>query len=127
MEHRKTFLSYQQTGEREREKEGGREGERERKREGRREGKREGETHGVLSNNRWMNTENDHTHTHTHTESNRQSTISAKEEMTRPRVVSDLLMLLPSLRRSPRAPVFPALSLPARSTRLILATFSVPS
>lgn len=53
--------------------------------------------------------------------------MSANEEMTRPRVVSDLLMLLPSFSLSPRAPVFPALSLPARSTKLILATFSVPS
>ena len=53
--------------------------------------------------------------------------MSAREEITKPKVVRDLLMLLPSLSRSPRAPVFPALSLPARSTRLILATFSVPS
>lgn len=37
---------------------------------------------------------------------------------------SYLLMLLPSLRRSPTAPVFWARSLPARSTRLSLLTFS---
>ena len=54
-------------------------------------------------------------------------TMSARAEMTRPRVVRDLLMLEPSFSRSPSAPVFPARSLPARSTRLILATFSVPS
>ena len=37
---------------------------------------------------------------------------------------SDLLMLLPSLSLSPTAPDFWARSLPARSTRLILLTFS---
>ena len=44
--------------------------------------------------------------------------------MTRPRVVKDLLMLLPSFRRSPDAFVLEALSLPAKSTKLILAAFS---
>ncbi|CAN7986448.1 unnamed protein product, partial [Ixodes hexagonus] len=43
--------------------------------------------------------------------------------MTFPRVVRDLLMLAPSLSRVPWAPVESALSLPARSTRLILLTF----
>ena len=33
--------------------------------------------------------------------------MSASDEMTSPSVVRDLLMLLPSLRRSPRAPVLP--------------------
>uniref|UniRef100_A0A6B0U5D5 Uncharacterized protein n=1 Tax=Ixodes ricinus TaxID=34613 RepID=A0A6B0U5D5_IXORI len=47
--------------------------------------------------------------------------------MTLPRVVRDLLMLAPSLSRVPCAPVESALSLPARSTRLILLTRSVAS
>ena len=51
--------------------------------------------------------------------------ISARAEMTFPRVVKDLLMLAPSLSRVPLAPVESARSLPARSTRLILLTFSV--
>src|SRR4029434_9690214 len=38
--------------------------------------------------------------------------------------VSYLLMLLPSFSLSPAAPVFAALSLPARSTKLSLLTFS---
>ena len=42
--------------------------------------------------------------------------------MTLPRVVRDLLMLAPSLRRVPLAPVASARSLPARSTKLILLT-----
>ena len=46
--------------------------------------------------------------------------------MTSPNVVRDLLIKLPSLSRSPSAPVLDTLSLPARSTRLILETFSVP-
>lgn len=46
--------------------------------------------------------------------------------MTRPSVVKDLLIKLPSFKRSPRAPVLDTLSLPARSTKLILETFSVP-
>ena len=41
-------------------------------------------------------------------------------------LVSHLLMLLPSFSLSPRAPDLATLSLPARSTRLILETFSVP-
>ena len=49
-------------------------------------------------------------------------TTSASAEMTLPSVVSDLLMLAPSLRRVPVAPVESALSLPAKSTRLILLT-----
>lgn len=43
---------------------------------------------------------------------------SARAEMTFPNVVNDLLMLAPSFRRAPVAPVELALSLPARSTRL---------
>jgi len=35
-----------------------------------------------------------------------------------------LVMLLPSFRRSPAAPVLDTLSLPAKSTRLTLLTFS---
>ena len=42
--------------------------------------------------------------------------------MTFPSVVSDLLMLAPSLSLAPRAPVLSARSLPAKSTRLILLT-----
>lgn len=49
--------------------------------------------------------------------------ISARHAMTLPRVVSDRLMFAPSLRRAPVAPVASALSLPARSTRLILLTW----
>ena len=49
-------------------------------------------------------------------------TISARAEMTLPSVVSDLLMLAPSFRRVPLAPVESARSDPARSTRLILDT-----
>jgi hypothetical protein len=44
--------------------------------------------------------------------------------MTRPSVVSDMLMLDASLRRCPVAPVASLRSLPARSTRLILLHFS---
>lgn len=44
---------------------------------------------------------------------------SASAEITLPRVVSDLLMLAPSFSRAPVAPVELALSLPARSTRLL--------
>ena len=43
--------------------------------------------------------------------------------MTLPSVVSDLLMLAPSLSRVPLAPVESARSLPARSTRLTLLTW----
>lgn len=43
---------------------------------------------------------------------------SARAEMTLPRVVNDLLMLAPSFKRAPVAPVELARSLPARSTRL---------
>lgn len=46
--------------------------------------------------------------------------------MTSPSVVRDLLIKLPSLSRSPSAPVLDTLSLPAKSTKLILETFSVP-
>ena len=49
-------------------------------------------------------------------------TTSASAEMTLPSVVNDLLMFAPSLSRTPLAPVESALSLPARSTRLILLT-----
>ena len=42
--------------------------------------------------------------------------------LTLPRVVRDLLMLAPSLRRVPFAPVDSALSDPARSTRETLLT-----
>ncbi len=71
--------------------------------------------------------------------------MSASEEMTRPRVVRDLdeegrrvtvytvtpvythlLMRLPSFSREPWAPVLDTLSLPAKSTKLILDTFSSP-
>ena len=52
--------------------------------------------------------------------------MSARAEMTSPRVVRDLLIKLPSLSLSPSAPVLETLSLPARSTKLILDTFSVP-
>lgn len=48
---------------------------------------------------------------------------SASEEMTKPSVVKDLLMLEPSFKWAPLAPVLPARSLPARSTREILLTF----
>lgn len=51
-------------------------------------------------------------------------TISARAEMTRPRVLRDLLMFAPSLSRVPLAPVESALSDPAKSTRLILLTWS---
>jgi len=50
--------------------------------------------------------------------------MSARVEITSPSVVNDLFMLLPSAKRAPLAPVLPARSLPARSTRLILLTFS---
>jgi hypothetical protein len=43
---------------------------------------------------------------------------SARPAMTLPRVVKDLLMFAPSLRRTPVAPVLFARSLPAKSTRL---------
>mmetsp|Transcript_52270 Transcript_52270/g.150528 ORF Transcript_52270/g.150528 Transcript_52270/m.150528 type:complete len:205 (-) Transcript_52270:567-1181(-) len=46
-------------------------------------------------------------------------------EMTRPSVVSDWLMPMPSLRRLPSAPVFFCRSLPARSTKCNLACLSV--
>ena len=49
-------------------------------------------------------------------------TCSARAEITFPSVVRDLLMLAPSFRRLPFAPVDSALSLPAKSTRLILLT-----
>ena len=45
--------------------------------------------------------------------------------MTLPSVVKLLLILAPSLRRVPLAPVESARSLPAKSTKLILDTFSV--
>lgn len=44
---------------------------------------------------------------------------SAKPAITLPRVVKDLLILAPSLRRTPVAPVLFARSLPAKSTRLM--------
>lgn len=45
--------------------------------------------------------------------------------MTLPRVVKDLLMLAPSFKRVPLAPVESARSEPAKSTKLIFETFSV--
>lgn len=50
--------------------------------------------------------------------------LSARVDMTRPRVVNDLFMLQPSLRRKPSAPVLATFSLPAKSTRLNLLSFS---
>lgn len=50
---------------------------------------------------------------------------SPKAEMTLPKVTSDLLILPPSLSRTPVAPVASARSLPARSTRWILLTVSL--
>eukprot|EP00160_Parvularia_atlantis_P014531 Unigene3677_Nuclearia_a/m.11212 Unigene3677_Nuclearia_a/g.11212 ORF Unigene3677_Nuclearia_a/g.11212 Unigene3677_Nuclearia_a/m.11212 type:complete len:570 (+) Unigene3677_Nuclearia_a:1-1710(+) len=50
---------------------------------------------------------------------------SASALMTSPSVLSDLLILAPSLSRSPVVPLLPARSLPARSTRLILLVFSL--
>lgn len=52
-------------------------------------------------------------------------TISARADMTFPKVVRLLLMLAPSFKRVPLAPVESALSEPAKSTREILLTFSV--
>ena len=46
----------------------------------------------------------------------------ARAAMTDPSVESDLLMFAASFNRLPVAPVSPARSLPARSTRLILLT-----
>lgn len=54
-------------------------------------------------------------------------TTSARAEMTFPSVVRLLLILAPSFRRVPLAPVESALSDPARSTSEILLTFSVES
>ena len=51
------------------------------------------------------------------------SLVWASLEMTRPRVVRDLLMLEPSFKLSHTTPVLTALSLPAKSTRLILLTW----
>lgn len=51
-------------------------------------------------------------------------TDSAKAEMTLPRVVRLLLMLAPSFKRVPLAPVDSALSEPARSTSEILLTYN---
>ena len=51
-----------------------------------------------------------------------QLTISARADITFPRVVRDLLMFAPSLRRTPLAPVLSALSDPAKSTKLIFET-----
>jgi len=53
---------------------------------------------------------------------NKRLTCSAKAEITLPSVVRDLFILAPSFRRLPFAPVDSALSLPARSTRLIFET-----
>mmetsp|Transcript_32350 Transcript_32350/g.92829 ORF Transcript_32350/g.92829 Transcript_32350/m.92829 type:complete len:277 (+) Transcript_32350:2248-3078(+) len=47
-----------------------------------------------------------------------------RSEMTRPRVVRDWLMPMPSLRRAPVAPLFFCFSLPARSTKWIFAWLS---
>ena len=51
-------------------------------------------------------------------------TTSASAEITFPNVVNDLLMFAPSLSLVPLAPVLSARSLPAKSTKLILDTFS---
>jgi len=58
---------------------------------------------------------------------NSQLTISARAEITFPRVVRLLLMLAPSLSRVPLAPVESARSDPARSPNEILLTRSVDS
>ena len=50
---------------------------------------------------------------------------SARAAMTRPSVDNERLISAPSLSRAPIAPVEFARSEPARSTRLILETFSV--
>mmetsp|Transcript_62567 Transcript_62567/g.201767 ORF Transcript_62567/g.201767 Transcript_62567/m.201767 type:complete len:274 (+) Transcript_62567:1918-2739(+) len=47
-----------------------------------------------------------------------------RSEITRPSVVRDWLMPMPSLRRAPVAPLFFCFSLPARSTKWILAWLS---
>lgn len=44
----------------------------------------------------------------------------ARQAITLPSTLRDLLMLVPSLRRPPTAPVAAMRSLPARSTKLIL-------
>ena len=49
---------------------------------------------------------------------------SASFDMTRPKVVKDLLMLEPSFSLSPTAPVLTARSEPAKSTKEIRLTFS---
>ena len=53
---------------------------------------------------------------------NGRQAVTRQDCRTLPSVVSDLLMLAPSLSRAPRAPVAEARSLPARSTRLTLLT-----
>ena len=68
-----------------------------------------------------------HTYGHTGTVHAYICTCSARAWMTFPSVERDLLMLAPSLSRAPVAPVDSARSLPARSTRLSLLTFSVGS
>ena len=50
--------------------------------------------------------------------------LSARVDMTRPRVVNDLFILQPSLRRKPSAPVLDTFSLPAKSTKLNRLNFS---
>lgn len=52
-------------------------------------------------------------------------TISARADMTFPKVVRLLLILAPSFNRVPLAPVESARSEPAKSTREIFDTFSV--
>lgn len=69
-----------------------------------------------------------HTHTHTSMNASKPTVVlrlSPREEMTLPRVTSDLLMFPPSFSRTPVAPVASARSLPARSTRWILLTVSL--
>ena len=52
-------------------------------------------------------------------------TLSARADITFPRVVSDLLIFAPSFNRLPCAPVASARSLPAKSTKLILLTWKI--
>ena len=51
--------------------------------------------------------------------------LSARASITVPRTTNDLLIAQPSFRRSPVAPVYPAFSLPARSTKLMTLNFSI--
>lgn len=88
--------------------------------------------HAVLRHVSWTHTGNtsvnNNTHTHTSMNASKPTVVlrlSPREEMTLPRVTSDLLMFPPSFSRTPVAPVASARSLPARSTRWILLTVSL--